>query len=126
MRHDEVLHVLARSHLIAFDEIDVAGQQPERRRAAGNAAQHAVVRAGQPRRQLRSRKAQHQHVAGRAVRAVQRLGEPHERGLAMTEHDLAPALTEEHPALRIDHETDVFGGIVVFARPRVARALQRA
>ena len=89
-------------------------------------AQRTVPRIGQPRRELRHRKAQYQHVPGGAMLALQSFGKRHQSGVAFTKHDLASALSDEKRTSRIDDQPQIFGRIVARARPQVARALQPA
>ena len=125
MRHHRGLQIAIGQCPPLRRDIEIARQQSEREIVMRDAAQEGVS-AGEARRQLRPRKAQHEKIARGTVRGNQGVGQRHQRGFAVAEHDLAPALREEMGAARVDDHADVVGRIGADARAPVTRALHPA
>ena len=125
MRHHSGLQIAIGQRLPLRRDIDIARQQSERGIVMRDASQEEIS-AGEAWRKLRPRKAQHEKIARGTMREIQRVGQRHQRGFAVAEHDLAPALRDEMSAARVDDHAHVVGRIGADARAPAARALHPA
>ena len=132
---DQVVDVIdeERSQLEAGDrvvllrEADVVGEQPQGRRAGSDAAQAALVRARDARRDLRSGKAQRQEMAGRLVHQAAGPSQGEQGRLAIAEHDLILALAHDIAAAHVHRHREVVEAVgEAFARAPVVRAVHLA
>ena len=127
MSNDEVLQLAARKRLLVPRDIDILLQQLQRLGVARYPAQITILDAAHERSERRPRKAQCQDVARRMVRVAAGLRAGHERGFAVAEKDLLPALGDEIRTAQVDHQrkvVDAVGG--ERPRPLVARAVESA
>jgi hypothetical protein len=124
--HQETLQIVVGKRLLLPRNIDVVGQQAERRSTARDSAQELVLPVGQMRRELGPGNAQHKRITRWTVCGIQGVSQGHEGGITVAEHDLAPPLGDQKRTSRVHDQADVFGRVVTPARSPVARALHSA